>query len=255
MFEIVFLHEILILIAVSFGAGTLGALLGLGGGFIIVPTLTFMIFNPSQIASTSLFSVFSNSASSTIAYAKQKRIDYALGAKFAAFAIPGAVIGAYVSSFIALPEFKLYFALVLIGTAIYILRKNTLKEKTTKHSHGIMALCYASSFFAGVLSSLFGIGGGVVFVPIMVALLGMSVHTSAPTSQFILLISSVAGLVSHVYLGHPDYLIAAILVGGAFAGAQLGAKISLTIKEKMLQRLLSIGLLAVAVKFIVDELF
>jgi len=253
--QIVLLHEILILIVVSFGAGTLGALLRLGGGFIIVPALTFMSLNPSQIASTSLFAVFSNSASSTIAYAKQKRIDYVLGIKFAAFAIPGAIIGAYISSFISLSEFKLYFALVLIGTSIYILRKNTLKERSIQRSRGIMALCYASSFFAGILASLFGVGGGVIFVPVMVALLGMSVHSSAPTSQFILLITSVIGLFTHVALGHPDYLIAAILVGGAFAGAQLGAKLSLTIKEKILQILLSIGLFTVAAKLLGDELF
>jgi uncharacterized membrane protein YfcA len=118
-----------------------------------------------------------------------------------------------------------------------------------------MALCYASSFFAGILASLFGVGGGVIFVPVMVALLGMSVHSSAPTSQFILLLTSAIGLFTHVALGHPDYLIAAIIVVGAFAGAQLGAKLSLTIKERILQILLSIGLFAVAAKFIVDELF
>jgi hypothetical protein len=80
------------------------------------------------------------------------------------------------------------------------------------------------------------------------------VHSSAPTSQFILLISSTVGLFTHVALGHPDYLIAAIIVGGAFAGAQLGAKLSLTIKERVLQILLSIGLFAIAAKFLSDEL-
>lgn len=247
------LPEILILITISFAAGTLGSLLGLGGGFIIVPALTFMSLNPYQIAGTSLFAVFSSSGSSTFAYARQKRIDYVLGIKFSMFAVPGAVVGAYVSRLVSLPEFKIYFALVLIGTSIYILRKHTFKERA-RPSPAVMALCYASSFFAGILASLFGVGGGVIYVPLMVALLGMSVHTSAPTSQFILLVSSAAGLLSHIILGHPDYLLALILVGGAFAGGQLGAKISLRIRERILQILLSIGLLGVAVKFISDEL-
>ncbi len=251
----VFLLDLLILIAVSFAAGTLGSMLGLGGGFIIVPALTFMSFNPSQIASTSLFAVFSTSASSTLAYAKQGRIDYSLGIKFALIAIPGAIIGAYISDFIALQSFKLYFAMVLIGTAFYILRKSALaKEHQRSRSQSIMAFCYAASILAGILSSLFGIGGGVIFVPLMVVLLGMSMHVSAPTSQFIFLISSVAGLASHAVLGHPDYLQASILAVGAFAGAQLGAKISLFIKEKLLQRLVSIALFAVAARFIADVL-
>jgi len=249
----VLLQDVLILIAVSFGAGTLGSLLGLGGGFIIVPALTFMSFNPSQIASTSLFAVFSTSASSTLTYAKQKRIDYSLGIKFALIAIPGAIIGAYISDFITIESFKLYFGLVLIGTSIYILKKSALaREHKASHSSAVMALCYCASFFAGILSSLFGVGGGVVFVPLMVALLGMSMHVSAPTSQFIFLISSFVGLASHIVLGHPDYMLALILLAGAFAGAQLGAKISLRIKERLLQKLLSISLFAVAARLISD---
>jgi len=249
----VFLQDLIIFIAVSFAAGTLGSLLGLGGGFIIVPSLTFMSFNPYQIASTSLFAVFSTSASSTLTYAKQKRIDYSLGIKLALIVIPGAIIGAYISDFITMQSFKLYFALVLIGTSVYILKKSALaKEHKASHSSAIMAFCYTASFFAGILSSLFGIGGGVIFVPLMVVLLGMSMHVSVPTSQFIFLISSVAGLASHVALGHPDYMLALILVAGAFAGAQLGAKISLRIKERLLQKLLSISLFAVAARLIAD---
>ena len=249
----VLLQDLFILIPVSFGAGTLGSLLGLGGGFIIVPTLTFMSFNPYQISSTSLFAVFSTSASSTLAYAKQKRIDYSLGIRLALIAIPGAIIGAYISDFITMQSFKLYFAFVLIGTSVYIMKKSALsRERSGSRSSAVMTLCYVAGFFTGILSSLFGIGGGVVFVPLMVTLLGMSMHVSAPTSQFIFLISSVAGLVSHVALGHPDYLLALILVAGAFAGAQLGAKISLRIKEELLQKLLAISLFAVAARFLSD---
>lgn len=251
----IFPHDILILTAIGFAAGTFGSLLGLGGGFIIVPSLTFMSFNPYQIASTSLFAVLATSGSSTLAYARQERIDYSLGIKLALAAIPGAIIGAYISGIVPIQSFKLYFALVLIGTSAYILRGSSLapgKERKISPSSTIMALCYAASFFAGILVSLFGVGGGVIFVPLMVALLGMSMHVSAPTSQFILLIPAVAGVVSHIALGHPDYLSALILAAGTFAGAQLGAKISLSIKEKLLQKLLSIALFAIAARFLVD---
>ncbi len=249
------LQDLLIFVIVSFGAGTLGSMLGLGGGFIIVPALAFMGFRPSEIASTSLFAVFSTSVSSTLAYMSQKTIDYSLGTRFALISIPGAIIGAYVSDYITIQPFKLYFALVLIGTSLYILRGSVFsKAHQTQRTHSVMALCYTASFIAGILSSLFGVGGGVIFVPMMVALLGMSMYVSAPTSQFIVLITSVAGLASHVALGHPDYLQALILAVGAFAGAQLGAKISTFIKEKLLQKLVSIALFGVAARFIVDFL-
>ncbi|MGI0039770.1 MAG: sulfite exporter TauE/SafE family protein, partial [Nitrososphaera sp.] len=89
---------IAILIAVGLGAGTLGSMLGVGGGIIMVPALAFMGLPPAQIASTSLFAVTSTSVSSTVAYSRQKRIDYRVGIEMAASAIPGAVIGALISS-------------------------------------------------------------------------------------------------------------------------------------------------------------
>src|SRR5215210_543900 len=85
---------LVILIAVGIAAGTLGSMLGVGGGIIMVPALTFLNVPPTQAASTSLIAVTSTSISSTIEYSRQKRIDYRLSLEMAACAIPGAVLGA-----------------------------------------------------------------------------------------------------------------------------------------------------------------
>ncbi|MGI0017014.1 MAG: sulfite exporter TauE/SafE family protein, partial [Nitrososphaera sp.] len=83
---------VVVLITIGLGAGTLGSMLGVGGGIIMVPALTVMGLPPAQIASTSLFAVTSTSVSSTIEYSRQKRIDYRVGMQMAGLAIPGAVI-------------------------------------------------------------------------------------------------------------------------------------------------------------------
>ncbi|RMF29895.1 MAG: sulfite exporter TauE/SafE family protein [Candidatus Nitrosothermus koennekii] len=238
----------IILAIVSLIAGLLGSLLGLGGGFIIVPALSFMNITPNQIASTSLFSVLSTSSSSTIAYAKQKRIDYRLGLRFAIFAIPGSILGAYTSSLISLESFKLYFAIILIGTSIYMLKRRGI----TKSNKNLIILAYLASFFAGFISSLFGIGGGVIYMPLMIGLLAMPAKISTATSQFILLISSISGLITHAYLGHPDYILAIVLIIGTFLGAQIGAKISLKIKERLLRDLVALALIAIAIRMIIS---
>lgn len=85
------------LIIVGLSAGTLGSMLGVGGGIIMVPALTFLNLPPTQAASTSLIAVMSTSISSTIEYSRQRRIDYALGLEMAACAIPGGVLGAILS--------------------------------------------------------------------------------------------------------------------------------------------------------------
>jgi len=79
---------IIVLIAVGLGAGTLGSMIGVGGGIILVPALTFLGLSPTQTASTGLIAVASTSVSSTIEYSRQRRIDYRLGIEMAAFAIP-----------------------------------------------------------------------------------------------------------------------------------------------------------------------
>jgi len=248
---------IAILVAIGLGAGTLGSMIGVGGGIIMAPALTFMGLPPTQIASTSLIAVTSTSVSSTMAYSRQKRIDYRLGLEMAAFSIPGAAIGAFLSGYLTPESFKLYFGILVMLTGIYVLyRKSILKESTEqKKSALVRGGVFAITFGAGIISSLFGVGGGIIFVPAMLLVLGMTMQRAVPTSQLTLLITSLAGVFTHAYLGHPDYLQAAALSAGAFAGAQIGARMSHSVKEVLLQRLLGLVLIGVSIKFIVDSIF
>ena len=244
----------IILIIVGLGAGTLGSMIGVGGGIIMVPALTFLGILPTQTASTSLIAVASTSVSSTIEYSRQKRIDYRLGIEMAIFAIPGAVFGAYLSEYLSGESFKLYFGVLLMLTGIYVLYKNSiLKESAAKKRSGLLrAAIFAATFGAGIVSSLFGVGGGTIFVPAMLLVLGLAMQRAAPTSQLTLMITSIAGVLTHGLLGHPDYIQGVALSAGAFAGAQIGARLSRTTKEILLQRLLGLALIAVAVELIID---
>jgi len=233
-------------------------MIGVGGGIIMTPALAFIGLIPSHIASTSLIAVTSTSVSSTIAYSKQKRIDYRVRLKMAALSIPGAIIGAFLSSEISTGSFKVYFAILLTLTGIYIAYRNSIiKEKpdTESKSMSFYLLFYAGSFGAGIISSLFGFGGGIVFVPMMVIILGMAMLRAGPTSQLTLLITSLAGVFTHAILGHSDYIYAISLSAGAFVGGQIGARLSRCIKESILQKILSISLIAIAVKLIFDFIY
>jgi uncharacterized membrane protein YfcA len=244
------------LIAVGLSAGTLGSMLGVGGGIIMVPALTFLNLPPTQAASTSLIAVLSTSVSSTIEYSRQKRIDYVLGLEMAASAIPGGVLGAILSQYLLEDTFKLFFGILLILTGLYIVYKNSvLKDLQAKRrSLPLQVAVFAASFGAGIISSLFGVGGGIVFVPAMLLVFGLTMHTAAPTSQLTLMMTAIAGVFTHSVLGHPDYLQAVVLSAGAFAGAQIGARLTRMTKDMLLQRLLAIILMAVAITFILDGL-
>ena len=244
------------LLVVGLGAGTLGSMLGVGGGIIMVPALTFLNVPPTQAASTSLIAVMATSISSTIEYSRQKRINYGLGLQIAACAIPGGVLGAVLSEYLLQDTFKLYFGILLILTGLYILYRNSvLKDRHVKRrSLALQVGVFAASFGAGVISSLFGVGGGIIFVPAMLLVLGLTMHRAAPTSQFTLMMTAIAGVFTHSALGHPDYLQAIVLSIGAFVGAQIGARLSLITKDVLLQRLLAAVLMTVAIIFILDGL-
>jgi uncharacterized protein len=247
---------VLILIAVGLAAGTLGSMLGVGGGIIMVPALTFLNVPPTQAASTSLVAVTSTSVSSTLEYSRQKRIDYRLSLEMAACAIPGGILGAFLSDYLPQESFKIYFGTLLILTGIYILYRNLILRRgaVKKPSVTLRAFVFVAAFCSGLISSLFGVGGGIIFVPAMVLALGLTMHRAAATSQLTLLMTSLSGVFTHSFLAHPDYLQAVALSAGAFVGAQLGARISGMAEEILLQRLLGLMLVAVAITFIFDGL-
>ncbi|MGB9003085.1 MAG: sulfite exporter TauE/SafE family protein, partial [Nitrosotalea sp.] len=227
--------EYLWLVPLGFAAGIIGSMIGLGGGFVIVPALTFAGFSPTLAASDSLFAAFCNAVASTLSYARQKRIVYSLGLKLALFSIPGTVLGAYISDDISASTFKILFGIVLVTSSVYIYSRRKMESKEYHLSKQIMMLAIGASFFAGIISSLFGIGGGTVFIPLMVVAIGLSMKLAAPTSQFILMFAAASGMIVHSLLGHPDYAQAGLLSIGAFVGGIVGSKISSRVDERKLK--------------------
>lgn len=235
-------------------AGILGSMIGVGGGIIISPALTFLGFTPPQVASTSLFAVSSTSVSSTIAYARSNKIQYMLGIKMALLSIPGAIIGSYLSTGIDPGYFRVLLATILIATGIYLMfRKSIINGNSfTLESTGVKILFFSATFVAGIMSSLFGIGGGVIFVPLLIMIVGLTMHLAAPTSQFVVMITSIVGLTTHIILGNPEYLPAILLSVGAFGGAQIGSRLSTKLSEQKLRLLLGFTFVAIALRLILD---
>ena len=242
------------LIPLGFAAGLLGSMIGLGGGIIVVPVLTFLGFPPTVAASNSLFAALSNATASTISYSKQKRIEYSLGLKLGLLSIPGTVLGAIISTDIAPDIFKILFGFVLIASAVYIFLRKKIETKEKTISKQMIVFAIGASFFAGVISSFFGIGGGIIFVPLMVVGMGMAMKKAAPTSQMILLFASLSGVIVHSLLGHPDFLQAGLLSIGSFIGGLVGARLSIDIKERYLQILVSAVIVIAAAKLFFDSL-
>jgi uncharacterized protein len=263
----------LLLVFIGLIIGAFGTLLGVAGGFLLVPILLFMYpgDTPSTITSITLTVAFFNALSGSFAYARLKRIDYRSGLMFSIMAVPGAILGAYVLRFLDRQVFEYVFSSVLVLVAIYLLfrprRKahpdSILKKQTVRKiidSHGnvheysfSMPLSMIIAFFVGVVAGLLGIGGGIIHVPAMTQIMAFPIYIATATSHFVVAISTLAAIFTHVADGTYSTDLGRVLAlsVGAIVGAQIGARLSHRVGGVLIVRLLAIGLIIVAVRLLI----
>ena len=257
--------QLALLFAAGFGIGTLGTLIGAGGGWMIVPLLLFGLgFTPQRAVGTSLSVVFLNALSGSIAYMIQKRILYRMGVAFAAATIPGALIGAMLIQYLGSRWFVLLFAVFLLLLSALLLKGQTVIGRSYRHPSPeelgsfcspIMQAGMLLSFLVGVISSFLGIGGGIVHVPFLIAILGLEVHSATATSHFVLAVTSLVGTLIFLYNGQVDFPVAGTMGIGVLLGAQAGAALSVRMSGAPIRKILAFAVLVFAVGLLLRHIF
>ncbi len=274
------MENIFILIGIGFIVGTLGTLIGAGGGFILVPILIFMYpdFKPATITAISLAIVACNAISGSIAYARAKRIDYKAGIQFSLFTIPGSVLGVIATRYITKDLFTIVFGSLLVLLAVYLFfKKNTpenavppdnnkgsthhsvtdKKGETYSYSYN-RYVGWAISSLVGFISPILGIGGGIIHVPALVNWLQFPVHIATATSHFMLAIMSIVSVIVHITEGnYNDPLTLKLVIYlaiGVMGGAQLGAYLSHKIKGTAIIKALALSLALVGVRILMKNM-
>jgi uncharacterized membrane protein YfcA len=264
------IEEVVLLVLLGVAVGSVGTLVGAGGGFLLTPVLLLVYphDSPQTITAISLAAVWANSTSGSVAYARQGRIDLRSGLVFGVATLPGAVGGALLVDAVPRRVFDAVMAFALGTVALLIARRG---EGTSERSTGTMRIVvdragrawrYRVPLGRGVLysvgvgfaSSFLGIGGGVFHVPILVAGLGFPTHIATATSHFVLSLMSGAGVLTHALQGSyrvGNGLRRSIALGiGVAVGAQAGARASTRVPAKQIERLLAVSLALVAVRLV-----
>ena len=233
--------------------GTFGTIIGAGGGFILLPVLLILYPDepPEVVTGISLAVSFCNALSGTIAYARQKRINYRAAILFSLTSVPGAILGASLTGLFNRPLFQTAFGVILLASAIFLIVKPEAKnqQKTDVISFNL-PLGLALSFAIGVVSGLFGIGGGIMHVPMMTQILSFPVHMATATSHFVVTISTISADASRIVDGTlaPFAGLIISLSLGAVIGAQIGAILSRKFSSKLITRLLAGGLALMSIR-------
>ena len=260
----------------GFAVAALGTVVGLGGGFILVPILIFLFptASPATITSISLTFILLNTASATLGNIRARRIDMRTAVLLLVGAAPAAEAGSLVAGAISRETFQFLFGLVLILGAGYVLwRARSVLAPTSpeerdpnRHIHertGTVWRFYVNEVIAalispigGFISSLFGIGGGVIHMPAMVFVLKIPTRIASATSLLILVPTSLAAVLTHILVGqYTQGWRRALLLGlGALIGGQLGVYLAPRINQRVMLFVLAAGMAAVGTRQIIARL-
>jgi uncharacterized membrane protein YfcA len=270
--------------------GLLSGLFGVGGGFLMTPLLIMFGIPSTVAAATGLNQMVATSVSGTYAHYKIGNVDFKMGVYL--------LIGGFLGGFGGVQIIKIlkamgnadfvikltYIVLLgIIGALMFIESLSSIKKKTAtveakKESNiiGMLKLLpFQTNFeksgvthsmllpiffggFVGILSSIMGVGGGFLMVPVMLYILKMPMHIVVGTSLFQILFICIEVTFLQAYTNHNiDLILALLLLLGSTIGAQIGAVFGRRLKAEQLKILLSTIVLGVAFKmligFIVDS--
>jgi uncharacterized protein len=250
-------------------SGTLGALLGLGGGVFLVPFLNLVLGFPFGVAAAiSLTTVIATSSTVSAGRAGRQLINMRLGMLLEVATAGGSFLGGITAQLIAQSVLQRLFGIVAVVVAIIMLtrlrRRNVILDPaadpgilggryyedesgaTVTYRVRRLPLALGASFIAGNVSSLLGIGGGIIKVPVLNAWCGIPLRAAAATSAFMIGVTATAGAIIYYGHGQLEPTLAAAAVLGVQLGSWAGMRFGATASAKWLKILMAAVLFVVS---------
>ncbi|HHI81001.1 MAG TPA: sulfite exporter TauE/SafE family protein [Planctomycetes bacterium] len=239
-----------LVITLIFLLGSLFAMLGLGGALLYIPVFHWFGYDFKSVAiPTGLFLNGLTALSAAASYHRSKMIDYRGGLPMVVTSFLGAPIGAWASRYVPQETLILLFSVgMLVAGAKMLLSSGNPEPASLLAPHKRAWITGSAGLVIGFLAGLLGIGGGFLFVPILIHL-GYPAKQAAATSSFVVIFSSFSGFAGHLSEGHFDL---PLLIGAGVAvliASQLGAHLMKhKMKAKWLKQMFGLLLVGVAIK-------
>lgn len=267
MFELAILFVLIGLIA-----GAVGSVAGLGGGIFFVPALLYFVnqsqpgsISPQVAAGTSLVVIGVTALSSSLSYLRQRKVDTSSALLFFLGSAPGSIFGVYLNTLLQVETFSLLFGLFQLSMFTLMMVKDRIKPRSInwdvrrqfvdaegmEYEYGYnRRVAILVAFFVGIVSSLFGVGGGVLLVPMMMILFRFPPHIATATSMFVIFLSAVVGSTTNLLHDNVNWLYVSLLAPGAWTGGKLGAYIATRLRGETLVLMLRVLILGIAIQMI-----
>ncbi len=236
-------------------AGCLGAIMGIGGGLILVPVLlTFFNVDTDHARVASLIAVCVTSMAGSLVYLKEKVTDLKSASFLQLPTAIGAITGAFIGKDLDHKIVQFAFAIFLLIVAIRLAFFKISQKSNVPKNAWLYAVI--ACIGAGFVSSLLGVGGGIVFVPVLTMLLAKSPREAAATSTYLIGLTGAASALIYVYdltKTKPDPILVSIAIPcaiGILIGAQIGARVSKWVKGNLFKYAFALVMIANATMLI-----
>ncbi|WP_342764319.1 sulfite exporter TauE/SafE family protein [uncultured Methanobrevibacter sp.] len=256
------------LILIGIVAGFASGLLGVGGGFLIVPFQYFLLkyigVEPGLAMlislGTSLAIIIPTATSG--AYKHSQKLDNIVGPgiKLGIFGIIGSFIGGFVASALPSGVLEIIFGILLLFIGIRNILSRDKTEKEAKFDFNFITIML-TGLFVGFFSGLLGIGGGIFLIVILTMLLGFSMIRAIGTSSVFISLTAIGGTISYIIsgwgvntfpysLGYVSIINLLLIACFSVPLAQVGAKYAHKLPEKRLKQVFGVVVLYIALKMI-----
>lgn len=218
---------LLILSILGLFSGFLAGIFGIGGGTVLVPIIKAFGYTPVQAVATSSLAIIMTSVSGSIQNWRMGYLNFRQVILLGLPAITTAQIGAFLASnipgYILLIAFGIFLIINIFLTNLrrWLITTNLDNRETTTNP-SLARLITGGT--AGFLAGLFGIGGGVIMVPLQILLLGEKIKVAIQTSLGVIVITSISACLGHAYQGNILWLEGIILGLGGLVGAQISTR-------------------------------
>lgn len=251
-------------IGLALGAliGVLLGLLGGGGSILAVPALVYgMGLGIEEAIPISLVVVATASAMGVLPKIRAGQVQWRMAGIFAAAGIPATILGSAISRHLPESALLIGFAVVMVVAGIRMLadQDHTGTACEVREGQVNWRRCVPRSIGAGLLvgllTGLFGVGGGFLIIPALVVVLGVEMSTAIGTSLLIIVANSVAGIFSHLHGVSVDWSLTGAFVAAAMAASLVAGYFGTRVDTARLQRWFAYLVFAVAAYVLVDTIF
>ncbi|MCE4627554.1 MAG: sulfite exporter TauE/SafE family protein [Desulfurococcales archaeon] len=238
-------------------AGFIGSLLGVGGGSIITPLLVAMGYDIKTVIPASLLSIVGTSLGGLDVYHREGLIDYRTALRLESSAIIGTMIGVHLVLSVRPIVLKAALSAVLIYVGATSLRKAFASQGEADYGGKPMlggareALGIAAGVVKGLVSSLVGVGGGIIGVPILNRILGLEMRSAIATSKMLVGITAASGALGYVLKGALDPCLGISLSLGTIAGAIMGSHVGVRLSNRVAMILFAVFLIVMSIVILV----